>query len=118
MNTIDSLAKEIIKLQIQNAETLQKIEAVNNLYQNRFTDLYVWIGIFLTLLAGIVFLNFNSSKRIAKDEAEKELEIMKTKFNEALKEMKTNFSELQEETKNGIQTVNNLIETLKQPKNG
>ena len=38
MNTIDSLAKEIIKLQIQSAETLQKIEAVNNLYQNRFTD--------------------------------------------------------------------------------
>ena len=94
MKLVDSLANELIKIQIQNVELVQKIEATNNIYQQRFTVLYFWIGIFITLLIAIFVINWFNVRGLARQQAveevnkhELELEKLKQKGNEIIIEL-------------------------------
>lgn len=53
-----------------------KLESINM----RFTDLYIWIGFFISLLAGVLVLNWFNSKNVAKEQADKELSDIKSSF--------------------------------------
>ena len=62
------------------AETVinAKFEAINT----RFGDLYIWIGFFITLLIGVVILNWFNATNVAKSQAEKELSSLKKRFSD------------------------------------
>lgn len=69
-----SLSKDAIQAKFDGIDT-------------RFADLYIWVGFFITAMAGVLVLNWFHSKGVAKDEAERELKTLKDSILLAEKEL-------------------------------
>ena len=92
----------IIKDQI----VVAKFESINT----RFSDLYIWFGFFITILAGVLVLNWINAKNVAKKQAEEELKEIKDKF-------KNEFDTIIKrkiEIETSLQDSQNLLSTLKE----
>lgn len=112
MIAIDSLQKVVIELQIQNASLAQKIENVNTLYQNRFSDWYIFFGFFITLLIGAFVSVWYNAKREAKEQAEKEMELFKQNFVTLENETREKFNILESEAILKLESINSIFNQI------
>jgi len=83
-----------------------RFESINT----RFSDLYIWFGFFITILAGVLVLNWINAKNVAKKQAEEELKEIKDKF-------KSEFDTIVKrkiEVETSLQDSQNLLSTLKE----
>lgn len=74
---IDSLINISNELKQQNKELSIKLEGLDKMYDKRFSDLFWFLGGFLTLLMAVLVFNYINANNVARKQASEEIEKLK-----------------------------------------
>ena len=74
---VNHLSSKIVEVEKSIAEVKSDTDRVDELNKTRFSDLYVWIGLFVTFVTGGFILVTINANNVAKKQAIEELEKLK-----------------------------------------
>lgn len=78
---IDSLINISNELKQQNRELSMKVDNLEKLYDKRFSDLFWFLGVFVSIFLALLVLNYINANNVARKQASEELEKMKEATN-------------------------------------
>lgn len=99
---------KISTLEKENTKLSENISAVNGRISDWYNNLAIGGGVFVFLLGGLIAIQWNNTKGIAKEQAEKELEEVIEKFDSKITEvelMKNDVTKLVQDSKNIVETL-------------
>jgi hypothetical protein len=73
-NEVNQLIIKVSEIEKENIILKSDVGKVDELNKTRFTDLYIWIGIFIALLTGVFVLVTINANSVARKQAIEELE--------------------------------------------